>query len=94
MEHIAPGRQVHARPGNDKEHDATTVLRISLNEAACKVRQGGPRDDADDLALSTWAGVLPFARQHLAPIRDEQCVAEAPAYVRDWVASGAARPAG
>jgi nitroimidazol reductase NimA-like FMN-containing flavoprotein (pyridoxamine 5'-phosphate oxidase superfamily) len=38
------------RPGSDKEYAATTVLRISLAEAACKVRSGGPNDDEEDLS--------------------------------------------
>ncbi|MEJ7807517.1 MAG: pyridoxamine 5'-phosphate oxidase family protein, partial [Telluria sp.] len=60
MEKIAPGRQAEVRAGNDKEFDATTILRIALDEAACKVRSGGPNDEPDDLALTAWAGVLPF----------------------------------
>ena len=84
MDKIAAGRQAQVRAGNDKEFDATTILRISLDEAACKVRKGGPRDDEDDLGLSAWAGELPFARQHLAPIRDTQCSTPDPDYVRNW----------
>ncbi len=84
MDKIAPGRQAEVRAGNDKEFDATTILRISLDEAACKVRKGGPRDEVEDLVLTAWAGVLPFARQHLAPVRDEQCSTPDPANVREW----------
>lgn len=84
MEKLAPGRQAEIRPGNDKEYAATTVLRISLAEAACKVRAGGPNDDADDLAWPAWAGVLPFARARMAPVADPLCAVAAPAYVRDW----------
>lgn len=84
MDKIAPGRQAQVRAGNDKEFDATTILRISLAEAACKVRRGGPRDDEEDLTLTAWAGELPFARQQLAPIRDVHCSTPDPDYVRDW----------
>lgn len=41
LEHIAPGRGQEARRGNPRELAATTVLRISLAEAASKVRTGG-----------------------------------------------------
>jgi len=58
---LAPGRAHEARPANAKELAATTVLRIALNEAASKVRTGGPQDDDEDLALPVWAGVLPLA---------------------------------
>lgn len=86
MEKIAPGRQAEVRPGNDKEFAATTILRISLAEAACKVRTGAPRDEPGDLALPGWAGVLPFVRQHGTPVRDPACTASDPDYVRNWAA--------
>ena len=85
MEKIAPGRQAEVRAGNDKEFAATTVLRIALDEAACKVRSGGPIDDPEDMALTPWAGELPFAVQKMAPVRDAACVAPAPGYVMEWV---------
>lgn len=84
MDKIAVGRQAQIRAGNDKEFDATTILRISLSEAACKMRTGGPRDDAEDLALTGWAGVLPFAVQRVAPIRDQHCTTPDPDYVLAW----------
>lgn len=84
MEKIAPGRQGDIRAGNDKEFDATTILRISLDEAACKVRTGGPQDDEADLASTAWAGVLPLVVTKGAPLRHVACVAAAPAYVSSW----------
>jgi nitroimidazol reductase NimA-like FMN-containing flavoprotein (pyridoxamine 5'-phosphate oxidase superfamily) len=85
MEKIAPGRQADVRAGNDKEFDATTILRIALDEAACKVRTGGPNDVPEDLALTGWAGVLPFVVQKGTPVKHEACVAEEPEYVTAWV---------
>lgn len=84
MEKLAPGRQAEVRPGNDKEYAATTVMRIALDEAACKVRSGGPNDDEEDLQWPVWAGVLPWARTPLAPVRDIGCDIEAPPYVQQW----------
>jgi len=84
MERIAPGRQHEARRGSDKEFAATTILRIALDEAACKVRSGGPKDDADDMQVAAWAGVLPLRLQRLAPQPDPQSTQAAPAYVRQW----------
>jgi nitroimidazol reductase NimA-like FMN-containing flavoprotein (pyridoxamine 5'-phosphate oxidase superfamily) len=84
MEHLAPGRQAHARPGNDKELAATTVLRIGLAEAACKTRTGPPKDDEEDLALDVWAGVLPLAQARGTPVADANCTVAAPDYVRGW----------
>ena len=84
MEKIAPGRQAEVRTGSDKEFDATTVLRISLAEAACKVRRGPAIDDEQDMGVAAWVGVLPMALQQLAPLRDAQCALPDPAYVRAW----------
>jgi nitroimidazol reductase NimA-like FMN-containing flavoprotein (pyridoxamine 5'-phosphate oxidase superfamily) len=83
METLAPGRSRHARPGNAKELAATTVLRIALDEASCKVRTGGPNDDEEDLALPVWAGVLPLALAPRAPIAAAS-PGETPRYVLDW----------
>jgi len=84
MEHLAPGRQAEIRPGNDKEFAATTVLRIALAEAACKVRSGGVEDDEEDMGIAAWAGILPFTQQRMAPQQDPACQVEPPAYVRNW----------
>jgi nitroimidazol reductase NimA-like FMN-containing flavoprotein (pyridoxamine 5'-phosphate oxidase superfamily) len=84
MEKLAPGRQAEIRPGSDKEYAATTVLRIPLAEAACKVRAGGPEDDEADLNWPAWAGVLPWARTPLAPQPDPACTIAAPSYVCGW----------
>lgn len=90
MRHLAPGREQQARPGNSKELAATTVMRISLAEAACKVRSGGPQDDAEDLHLPVWTGVLPLLSQCMVPVPDPLCSVPAPDYVRRWGATPAA----
>jgi hypothetical protein len=84
MDHLAPGRRLEVRGGNDKEHAATTVLRISLAEAACKVRSGGPNDDEEDMGIAAWVGELPFLQLRTAPVADPACTVAAPDYVRDW----------
>jgi nitroimidazol reductase NimA-like FMN-containing flavoprotein (pyridoxamine 5'-phosphate oxidase superfamily) len=84
MEKLVPGRQADVRAGSDKEYAATTVMRIPLAEAVCKVRTGAPNDDEEDLGWPAWAGVLPFARVPQAPVRHPDCTIEAPDYVRRW----------
>jgi nitroimidazol reductase NimA-like FMN-containing flavoprotein (pyridoxamine 5'-phosphate oxidase superfamily) len=84
MRHLAPGREREARPGNSKELAATTVMRISLMEAACKVRSGGPNDDAEDLDRPVWAGVLPLRSVPMSPVPDPLCTVPVPAYVQQW----------
>ena len=84
MDKIAPGRQAEVRPGNDKEFAATTVLRIAVTEAACKLRSGGPNDDEADMALPVWAGTLPMVLQTGPAVADPQCSVVAPDYVWQW----------
>ncbi|WP_428508317.1 pyridoxamine 5'-phosphate oxidase family protein [Roseateles sp.] len=87
MHKIAPGREHEARRGNDKEFAATTVLRIPLDEAACKVRSGPPQDDEEDLHLPVWTGVLPLRLAQAAPQAAADNREPAPAYVRQWGAA-------
>lgn len=87
MEHIAAGRQAEIRMGSDKEFAATTVMRLALDEAACKVRSGPPVDDEADLSHPAWAGVLPLVLQALPPVVDPLCTVAPPDYVQEWGAS-------
>ncbi|WP_035059322.1 pyridoxamine 5'-phosphate oxidase family protein [Andreprevotia chitinilytica] len=84
MDKLAPGRKDEARKGNSKELAATTVMRISLDEAAAKIRVGGPNDDDEDMAIPVWAGVLPFVTVAGTPEPAADLLVEAPAYVREW----------
>lgn len=89
MDHLAVGRQAEVRAGNDKEFAATTVMRIALDEAACKVRSGAPVDDAEDMLHPVWAGVLPLVQVRDAPVADTQNTAATPGYVAAWAAQTA-----
>ncbi len=71
VEHLVPGRSRDARPAADGELLATRVVRLPIEEASAKVRVGPPLDDARDLELDIWAGVLPFERRPGEPIKDE-----------------------
>jgi hypothetical protein len=89
MEHLAPGRQAQVRAGDATELAATTVLRLSLAEAAAKVRSGPPIDDDADLDWPVWAGVLPLQVRAGAPQADPACDPQAlhnpPDHVRQWL---------
>jgi nitroimidazol reductase NimA-like FMN-containing flavoprotein (pyridoxamine 5'-phosphate oxidase superfamily) len=85
MEKLAAGRSGHVRRGDANELAATTVLRIALDETACKIRTGGPKDDADDLSRDVWAGVLPLALAGGAPVQDG-AASVVPEYVARWAA--------
>jgi nitroimidazol reductase NimA-like FMN-containing flavoprotein (pyridoxamine 5'-phosphate oxidase superfamily) len=66
VDHVHPGRSAECRAPNDKELKATLVLRLPLDEASAKVRDGGPIDDEEDLDLPYWAGIIP-----VRSVRDE-----------------------
>lgn len=68
---IIPGSQGDYREHLPEELKATSLIRIPLTEAACKVRTGGPKDDKDDLSLPHWAGVIPLSHVYGQPIPAE-----------------------
>jgi nitroimidazol reductase NimA-like FMN-containing flavoprotein (pyridoxamine 5'-phosphate oxidase superfamily) len=89
VDHLIAGRWREVRPPNEQELKATSVLRIPLAEASAKIRSGGPLDDAEDMALPCWAGVLPLRLSASAPIAEPGLAPGLPLpnAVRHWVAS-------
>jgi nitroimidazol reductase NimA-like FMN-containing flavoprotein (pyridoxamine 5'-phosphate oxidase superfamily) len=70
-EKLLPGRSAEARPPTPKELRATSVLRLPLDEASAKIRDGGPDDgDTPDAELDVWAGHVPLVLRALAPVPD------------------------
>jgi nitroimidazol reductase NimA-like FMN-containing flavoprotein (pyridoxamine 5'-phosphate oxidase superfamily) len=67
VETLVPGRTAEARPPDASELAATHVLRLDIEDASAKIRSGGPREAAGDLALPFWAGVLPLETRFGAP---------------------------
>ena len=67
---LVPGRRPHLREMTDKEVRGTVVLTMPLDEASAKVRTGGPIDDAEDMELDVWAGVIPLTLRAGDPIDD------------------------
>ena len=72
VEHVVPGRSREVRAPSEKELQATSVLRLDLLEVSAKVRSGPPLDDAEDMALSCWAGEVPLRLVAQAPVPDPQ----------------------
>jgi len=83
-EKMCPGRWNDIRQPNAKEWKATMVLSFKIEEASAKVRTGGPKDDEEDYASDTWAGVLPLkiTRQELIPDADATHTVEVPSYLQ------------
>lgn len=76
IEGLYPGRWDSLRPINDKELNATSVLRIPLAEASAKVRDSGVKDDDEDLDWPVWAGVIPLNTVLGVPRREDDSVGE------------------
>ncbi|MBT2482126.1 pyridoxamine 5'-phosphate oxidase family protein [Streptomyces sp. ISL-94] len=68
VDHVVPGRSADSRPANSKELAATAVIRLDLTEVSAKIRTGGPNDDAEDMDLPYWAGVVPVAPAYGTPV--------------------------
>jgi uncharacterized protein len=97
VEHIVPGRARDARAPNDAELGATMLLALTLSEASAKLRSGPPLDDADDLAIPVWAGVIPVATQFGPPAADpfvEAATTAVPEYVARYARGAPGRTHG
>lgn len=60
LEAVLRGRSGECRPANARELAATSVVALRIENFTFKQRPGGAVDDADDVALPWWAGVLPM----------------------------------
>ncbi|MEV7594325.1 pyridoxamine 5'-phosphate oxidase family protein [Streptomyces sp. NPDC089922] len=67
---VAPGRAADVRPADARELAATAVIRVDLEEVSAKLRTGPVNDDAEDLALPHWAGVVPVTTTYGTPVPD------------------------
>ena len=85
-ERLIPGRWQDARTPNAIEVKQTTVIAVQIESASAKLRTGPPGDEADDLDLPVWAGVLPLRQIAGVPLADSQLrpSVELPDYIRDF----------
>jgi len=104
IERLYPGRTAEIRPVHDAELDMIAVIRMTIEEASAKIRDGGVNEKDEDLASPAWAGVIPVRTTLDAPRSDERIDARVPlpASVAAWteqarldeVLSGAGRVGG
>lgn len=92
LEHIVPGRGRDARAASDRELAMTGLLALPIEEFSVKARHGPPVDDAEDMALPCWAGLLPLAVEPGKPEPDPAMAADlqVPGYVARYRRPGAA----
>ena len=82
VDKVMPGRAADSRPPNAKELAQTAVLALRLEEVSAKVRAGGVADDAADLGLPHWAGVVPLRLHTGTPEPEPDLRAPLPDYLR------------
>jgi uncharacterized protein len=84
VEHVVPGRWEDARPPDDGEIKGTMILALPLDEASAKIRSGPPTDDAADLELPVWAGVIPLRIEPSDPVPDAAVDSPPPSYAAGY----------
>lgn len=82
VDRLSPGRSSATRAPNEKELLATKVIAVPIIEASAKIRTGGPIDDAEDMGLPYWAGVLPVQLARGLPRTAADCDLSPPADLR------------
>lgn len=70
IDHLLPGRSAEIRTMNAKEDKATGVIALEIEHASAKIRNGPPADEAEDVNLPIWAGVVPVVTALGMGLRD------------------------
>lgn len=83
---LIPGHAAAVRAPTPQELNATSAVRVALDDCAAKVRSGDPIDDDGDLDAPCWAGVIPLATHVLTPQPAANLAPgiELPDYVREF----------
>ncbi|SDY84378.1 Nitroimidazol reductase NimA, pyridoxamine 5'-phosphate oxidase superfamily [Modestobacter sp. DSM 44400] len=59
VDSLIPGRSGDVRAPTDRELKKTAFLAMTLDEFSVKARHGGPVEEAEDVGLPHWSGVVP-----------------------------------
>lgn len=59
-EHVIPGRWADARQPSASDMKKTMFIAVEIEEASVKFRAHGVVDDAEDMDIPVWAGILPL----------------------------------
>ncbi|MCU0238888.1 MAG: pyridoxamine 5'-phosphate oxidase family protein [Pyrinomonadaceae bacterium] len=71
-DNILQERWEDCREPNQKELNVTSVIKIEIETASAKIREGMPIDDDSDYNSSFWAGILPINQTFGEPIDDDK----------------------
>ena len=77
-EKLLPGRWTDARQPNERELQATSILKLPLTEVSAKIRTGAVEDDDEDYSFPVWAGIIPLHLVAGEPQRDDRCRSDIP----------------
>ncbi|KAH0158117.1 hypothetical protein KCU67_g7644, partial [Aureobasidium melanogenum] len=90
--HLITDRWTNSRtPPTKSELIATGILRVQIDTASVKVRNGGPYDDKKDLkddAITSrvWTGVVPVHQIIGEPVASpDNVVRQVPASITNWI---------
>jgi len=78
IEKLLPGRWTDARQPNERELQATSILKLPLTEVSAKIRTGAVEDDDEDYSFPVWAGIIPLHLVAGEPQRDDRCRSDIP----------------
>ena len=86
VEHVARGRWADVRQPTAQELKATAILKLNIEEASAKIREGPSLDYEEDLTLPCWAGEIPFALVPQTPVPDSRLLPEIelPSYLAEY----------
>jgi uncharacterized protein len=68
-ENIIKGRWNEVPIGNENEIKATMLIKIKIDSASAKIRNGCPQGD-EEQTNETWSGQIPLVMKALDPIQD------------------------
>ncbi len=91
---LVDGRWDDVRPPTTQELKVTEILRMPLEEASLKSRNGAPSDLEQDYASDTWSGVIPVEQRVLPAVKDPTLRPGivVPSYVSDYSLRGKPHP--
>jgi uncharacterized protein len=70
IDRLYPGRAATLRPASAEELAKTSIVGMTIEEAAAKVRDGGVKHMVEDEGWPAWAGVLPVEMHVGVPVPD------------------------
>lgn len=78
VNHVVPGRWNDVREPSREELEATIVVKLAIEEASAKIRNGPPVDVEADRGRDAWSGVIPISHRFDRGERAPDCGATAP----------------